>query len=157
VDAGCGSAGIVLTQQSDRNLIGWNTLNYNGDGIYQGNTPAAASNDNEIFSNTIAHSIANGIEATFSQRNYVHHNTFIGDNYGGWFGYSQYVRFENNLVRGARVKSVQADNAKFSKYIGNTFEGADVLLQPWEGGTCTSNLLSSNTLKNAQIVTVGCQ
>lgn len=156
-DAGCGAAGIVLTQQSDRNLIGWNTLNYNGDGIYQGNTPAAASNDNEIFSNTIAHSIANGIEATFSLRNFVHNNTFNDDNYGGWFGYAKFLRFENNIVRGSRVKSVQSDNAQSHQYIGNTFDGADVLLQPYQGGSCAGNSIVNSTLKNAQIVTTGCQ
>ncbi|MBI4786599.1 MAG: right-handed parallel beta-helix repeat-containing protein [Chloroflexi bacterium] len=156
-DAGCGSAGIVLTQQSDRNSIGWNKLNYDGDGIYQGNSPASASNDNEIFYNTISHSVANGIEATFGLRNYIHHNTFTDDNYGAWLGYAQYVRFENNIVRGARVKSVQADNAQHSKYTGNTFDGADVLLQPWEGGACAGNSFGSNTLTKAQIVTTGCQ
>jgi parallel beta-helix repeat protein len=156
-DAGCGSAGIVLTEHSDRNSIGWNILNHDGNGIYQGNTPASASNDNEIFNNTIAHSVANGIEATFGLRNYIHHNTFTNDNYGGWFGYAQYLRFENNAVRGAHVRSVQSDNAQFSKYVANTFDGADVLLQPWQGGTCAGNTFSNNTLVNSQIVTTGCQ
>lgn len=158
IDAGCGSAGIVLTQGSNRNSIGWNALNYDGDGIYQGNTPAAASNDNEMFNNTIAHSVANGIEATFSFRNYIHHNTFTDDNYGGWFGYAQQFTFANNVVRGAHVKSVQHDNAQSSRYIGNTFDGADVLLQPVQGGNCAGNSLDKNTLLNsAQIITTGCQ
>ncbi len=156
-DAGCGSAGIVLTQQSDRNQIGWNTLTANGDGIYQGNRPDAASNDNEMFNNVIANSVANGIEATFSFRNYIHHNTFANDNYGAWLGYAQNVRFEYNTIRGARAKSVQADNAQFSKYVGNTIEGADILLQPVEGGTCQSNTFDGNKLVNAQIVTAGCK
>lgn len=157
-DAGCGSAGIVLTQGSNRTSIGWNTLNYDGDGIYQGNTTASASNDNEIFNNTIGHSVANGIEATFGFRNYIHHNTFTDDNYGGWFGYSQQLRFENNRVVGAHVKSVQHDNAQTSRYIGNTFDGADILLQPFQGGTCSGNVTDKNTLLDgAQIVTTGCQ
>lgn len=156
-DAGCGSAGIVLTQQSDRNAIGWNILNYNGNGIYQGNLPTTASNDNEIFYNTIAHSVANGIEATFSLRNYIHHNTMTDDNYGAWLGYARYVRFEYNVVRGAHVKSVQADNGQFIKFIGNTFEGADLLLQPVEGGVCRDNTFSNNKLVNAKIETPGCK
>lgn len=156
-DAGCGSAGVVLTQQSNRNLIGWNTMTANGDGVYQGNTAASASNDNELFNNTISNSVANGIEATFSFRNYIHHNTFTNDNYGAWLGYAQNVRFEYNIVRGAHVKSVQADNAQGSKYIGNTFEGSDVLLQPWQGGTCQDNTFSNNKLSGAQIVTTNCQ
>ncbi len=157
IDSGCGSAGIVLTQQSDRNSIAWNKLSYDGDGIYQGNTPASASNDNDIFNNTIAHSVANGIEATFGKRNYIHNNTFNDDNYGGWFGYAQYLRFENNTVRGSHVKSVQADNAQFNQYNGNTFDGSDVLLQPYQGGTCAGNRLSNNTLTKANIDTTGCQ
>jgi nitrous oxidase accessory protein NosD len=157
IDAGCGSAGIVLTQQSDRNQIGWNILRYNGDGIYQGNMPHSASNDLEIFNNTIEHSIANGIEATFSYRNYIHHNTFTNDTFGGWFGYAQQLRFEHNLVRGARAKSVQHDNAQTSRYIGNTFEGNDVLLQPVEGGKCAGNQFDQNNLINAKIETPGCQ
>ncbi len=157
IDSGCGSAGIVLTQQSDRNQVAWNNLNYDGDGIYQGNTPAAASNDNEIAYNTISHSVANGIEATFSLRNYIHHNTFTNDNYGAWLGYAQYVRFENNVIRGSRVKSIQADNAQNNKYVGNTFDGSDVLLQPWQDGTCANNTFTDNKLTSAQIVTTGCQ
>lgn len=157
-DAGCGSAGIVLTQQSDRNQINWNILTANGDGIYQGNTPQSASNDNEMAYNTISKSIANGIEATFSFRNYIHHNTFTGDNFGAWLGYAQNVRFEYNTVRGARSHSVQHDNAKNSKYVGNTFDGADVLLQPVQGGTCAGNSFSNNKLlNNATIQTLGCQ
>jgi parallel beta-helix repeat protein len=158
VDAGCGAAGLVLTQGSNRNSIGWNTLNYDGDGIYQGNTASAASNDIEMFNNTIAHSVANGIEATFSFRNYIHDNTFTDDNYGAWFGYSKQFTFTNNAVRGAHVKSVQHDNAQSSRYAGNTFDGADVLLQPVQGGTCAGNSFDKNSLfNNARIVTTGCQ
>ncbi len=157
VDAGCGSAGIVLTQQSDRNLIGWNILTANGDGIYQGNTPESASNDLEIFNNKISKSIANGIEATFSQRNYIHNNEFTDDNYGAWLGYSQNGRFEFNIVRGSKVKSVQVDNAQYMRIVGNTFDGSDVLLQPHAGGTCKQNKVEPNTLKNAKIETPGCQ
>ena len=156
-DAGCGSAGIVLTEKSDRNAIGWNTLNANGDGIYQGNQPTSASNDNEMFNNTISNSVANGIEATFSFRNYIHDNSFSNDNFGAWLGYAQNVRFENNVIRGARAKSVQHDNAKNSKYVGNTFDGSDVLLQPVQGGVCQGNSFSNNKLINAQVITTGCQ
>lgn len=154
---GCGSAGIVLTQQSDRNQLFWNTLTANGDGVYQGNTPQSASNDIEIAYNTIANSVANGIEATFSFRNYIHHNSFINDNYGAWLGYAQNVRFENNVIRGAHVNSVQHDNARNSRYIGNTFDGSNVLLQPVSGGACLGNLFSNNKLANAEIQTPGCQ
>jgi parallel beta-helix repeat protein len=163
-DAGCGSAGIVLTMQSDRNQIGWNTLTANGDGIYQGNLPETASNDNEMMYNTIAKSIANGIEATFSFRNYIHHNTFTGDNYGAWLGYAQHVRFEYNIVKGARVNSVEHHNAQFSSYTGNTFEGANVLLRPnadpkYEpvGGLCQGNGFQDNKLTNARIIFDGCK
>ncbi len=125
--------------------MGWNTLTANGDGIYQGNTPAAASHDNEMLYNTISRSVANGIEATFGARNYVHHNTFADDNYGGWFGYSRNLRFEYNMVRGSRVKSVQTDNAQFNKYVGNTIEGSDILLQPVEGGPVSAmSLITTN-------------
>ena len=158
IDAGCGSAGIVLTQQSDRNQIGWNTLTANGDGIYQGNTAETASNDLEIFNNTISKSVANGIEATFGQRNYIHHNTFTDDNYGAWLGYSQNGRFEFNIVRAAHAKSVQVDNAQGMRFIGNTFDRADVLLQPYAGGVCKNNYFDpSNKLINAIITTSGCQ
>jgi parallel beta-helix repeat protein len=165
-EAGCGAAGIVLTQHSDRNSIGWNNLTANGNGIYQGNHPDKVSNDNEMMYNKIVNSVNNGIEATFSYRNYIHHNTFTNDNYGAWLGYAQYVRFEFNEVHGAHQKSVEQDNAQYSTYVGNIFEGADVLLkpvadsnyQPYEG-LCQGNKIDSNTNKliNAQIVTTGCK
>ncbi|GEM_PF-747424 len=164
-DAGCGAAGIVLTMQSDRNQIGWNQLHHNGNGIYQGNLPATASNDNEILYNTISHSVANGIEATFSFRNYIHHNTMTNDNYGAWLGYAQYVRFEHNVIKGARVNSVEHHNAQFSTYAGNTFEGANVLLKPHAdpryqplAGLCQANKFdATNKLINAKFIATGCQ
>lgn len=156
-DAGCGAAGIVLTRASDRNSIGWNILRYNGNGIYQGNDAAIASNDLEMFNNTFVQNVNNGIEATFSFRQYIHDNTFDGDKYGAWLGYSQYVRFENNTIKGAHAKSVQHDNAQFSQFVGNTFDGADVLLQPVQGGTCKGNTQQSNKFVNARFENPGCQ
>lgn len=156
-DAGCGAAGIVLTRASDHNSIGWNIMRYNGDGIYQGNTPDTASNDLEMFNNTFAHNIANGIEATFSYRNYIHHNSFEGDNYGAWLGYAQYVRFENNTVRGALKNSVEAPNGQFITFVGNTFDGANVVLRAADGGTCKGNTQEKNTFVNASFETPGCQ
>ncbi|MCX7838396.1 MAG: right-handed parallel beta-helix repeat-containing protein [Anaerolineae bacterium] len=164
-DAGCGAAGIVLTMQSDRNKIGWNQLHHNGNGIYKGNLPETASNDNEMMYNTISNSVANGIEATFSFRNYIHHNTMTNDNYGAWLGYAQYVRFEYNVIKGARVNSVEHHNAQFSTYIGNTFEGADVLLKPHADpqyqpveGRCQGNQFDkSNQLINAKFISTGCK
>jgi parallel beta-helix repeat protein len=155
-DAGCGAAGIVLTQQSDRNFVGWNMLRYNGDGIYQGNTPETASNNIEMFNNTIANSIANGIEATFSIGNHIHHNSFDGDNYGAWLGYAQYVRFEFNWVRNSRTNGVQADNGQFIQFVGNTFENADILLKPVEGGICKGNTQEKNTFADSKYDTTGC-
>ena len=163
-DAGCGAAGVVLTMQSDRNQIGWNTLTANGDGIYQGNLPETASNDNEMMYNTISKSVANGIEATFSFRNYIHHNTFTNDNFGAWLGYAQHVRFEYNTVKGAHEKSVEHHNAQFSSYTGNTFDGADVLLKPHAdpryapvAGLCQGNGFQDNKLTNARIISDGCK
>ncbi|MBI5303125.1 MAG: right-handed parallel beta-helix repeat-containing protein [Chloroflexi bacterium] len=150
-DAGCGAAGIVLTNKADRNKIAWNSLNYNGDGIYQGNLPETASSDLEIFGNYISHSVANGIEATFSFRNYIHHNQMIEDNYGGWFGYAQQLRFEYNTVKDAKVKGVQSDNAQGHRYVGNLFDGNGVLLQPVENGTCQGNTFEKNELKGGAI------
>jgi len=155
-DAGCGAAGIVLTQQSDRNFIGWNTMRYNGDGIYQGNTPDTASNNIEMFNNAISNSIANGIEATFSIGNYIHHNSFDNDNYGAWLGYAQYVRFEFNTVRNARTVGVQADNGQFIQFVGNNFEKADVILKPVEGGVCKGNTQDKNTFTDSKYDTTGC-
>ncbi|MBI3913497.1 MAG: right-handed parallel beta-helix repeat-containing protein, partial [Chloroflexi bacterium] len=164
---GCGSAGIVLTQQSDRNIIGWNILTANGNGIYQGNTPASASNDLEIRNNKISNSIANGIEATFSWRNYIHDNEFSDDDYGAWLGYSRDGRFEFNTVKGSRSRSVQVDNGQGWKVFDNTivrrdaiddrFDGRDILFQPVQGGTCKNNQFSNNKPISVTIETPGCQ
>lgn len=155
-DAGCGAAGIVLTQQSDHNFVGWNTLRYNGDGVYQGNTPESASNNIEMFNNVIANNVANGIEATFSIGNYIHDNSFDGDNYGAWLGYAQYVRFENNVIRGAHANSVEAPNGQFITFVGNTFDGANVILRPADGGVCKGNTQERNTFTNAKYDAPGC-
>ncbi len=111
VNSGCESAGLAMVN-SDFTMVVGNTFNFSGDGIYQGNTPERASNNNWFYWNTLNDNSANGIEATFS-----HDNRFIGNelqrnNYGFWLGYASWALVSGNYMADNRTSPYQADNAQ---------------------------------------------
>src|SRR5918911_622045 len=110
VNSGCESAGLALVN-SDFTMVVGNTFNFSGDGIYQGNTPERASNNNAFYWNTLNDNSANGIEATFS-----HDNRFVGNelqrnNYAFWLGYSSWALVSGNFVGGNRVQVCGAEHS----------------------------------------------
>lgn len=111
VNSGCESAGLAMVN-SDFTMVVGNTFNLSGDGIYQGNTPDRASNNNWFYWNTLNDNAANGIEATFS-----HDNRFVGNevqrnNYGFWLGYASWALVSGNYVSNNRTSPYQADNSQ---------------------------------------------
>ncbi len=93
------SAGILMYEQSCRNLVAWNSVTHGGDGLFlwAGQTTmdsgTGGANDNVFFGNDFSFAPANGIEATFS-RNIFIGNLLEGNEYGVWGGYS----FESAIV-----------------------------------------------------------
>jgi len=87
------SADLLLYEQSNRNVVAFNSLTHGGDGVFlwAGQTTMdsgqGGSNDNLFYGNNVSFATANGIEATFS-RNRIIANKAWGSEYGVWAGYS---------------------------------------------------------------------
>ena len=112
------SAGLLLFEQCNRNVIAHNSATHGGDGLFGFGgeetlgTAAAmpdgfdhqrkGNNDNIIAFNDFSHAAAHGLEMTFSFGNRIFENRFTGNAICGiWAGYSQDTvimanRFEGN-------------------------------------------------------------
>lgn len=118
------SAGILIYEQSNKNIFAWNSVTHGGDGffLWAGQTTMDSGeggcNDNLLFGNDFSHAPTNGIEATFSRNNFVN-NLVLECWHGIWGGYG----FD-------------------SKVIGNVF-GHNAEAIAWEHGQ--NNLVDSNT------------
>lgn len=102
------SAGILLFEQCNNNLIAYNSATHCGDGLflwagqYTMDTGLGGCNDNYLFGNDFSTAPANGVELTFS-RNRVQGNLISDCNYGIWGGYSYNSVIHGNLISGCKT------------------------------------------------------
>src|SRR6185436_10373172 len=87
------SAGLLMYEQSSRNVVAFNSITHGGDGVFLWagqstmDTGQGGANDNLFYRNDVSHAVANGIEATFSRNMFVANR--IDDCWHGiWGGYS---------------------------------------------------------------------
>src|SRR5512141_873731 len=85
------SAALLLYEQSNRNLVAYNSATHGGDGFFLWagqttmDTGEGGCNDNVVYGNDFSYAAANGIEATFSRN--VFANNFAREcDYGVWGG-----------------------------------------------------------------------
>ena len=103
-DRGQDSAGILLYEQCNDNIIAYNSATHSGDGLFLWagqhtmDTGEGGCNNNLIYKNDFSHSVANGIEVTFSS-NIIVENKLNDCRYGIWGGYSfdSYI-IENEIL-----------------------------------------------------------
>lgn len=120
------SAGILVYEQSNRNVFAFNSATHGGDGFFLWagqstmDTGKGGCNDNLLYGNDFSHAATNGIEATFSRNNFVN-NRILECWHGIWGGYSYH-----------------------SKVVGNHF-GYNTEAIAWEHGQ--SNLIAYNFFK----------
>ncbi len=87
------SAGILIYEQSMRNVFAYNSVTHGGDGffLWAGQTTmdnaSGGCNDNFLYGNDFSHAPTNGIEATFSRNKFVN-NLLMECWHGIWGGYS---------------------------------------------------------------------
>jgi len=87
------SAGLLMFEQSSRNLVVSNSVTHGGDGLFlwAGQTAmdsgTTGANDNAFYDNDFSFAPANGMEATFSRNTFIA-NRAVGSDYGLWGGYS---------------------------------------------------------------------
>ncbi|MEP0813344.1 MAG: right-handed parallel beta-helix repeat-containing protein [bacterium] len=100
--AGGDSAGILIQQDSNYNVIEDNSFAHGGDGFFiTGQRPyLKPSNFNIVRRNDCRFSPHNGIEATFSRGNKFIDNDCSGSRYGFWLGYSYETIVDGNTIEG---------------------------------------------------------
>jgi parallel beta-helix repeat protein len=95
------SAGLLMFEQSSRNVVAANSVTHGGDGLFlwAGQTAmdsgTTGANDNVFYDNDFSFAPANGMEATFSRNKFVA-NRAVGSDYGLWGGYSYSSLIERN-------------------------------------------------------------
>ncbi len=96
------SAGILVYEQSNRNIFAYNSVTHGGDGFFLWagqstmDSGEGGCNDNVVLSNDFSHAPTNGIESTFS-RNRFSNNKVLECWHGVWAGYSYDSRFDHNI------------------------------------------------------------
>ena len=109
------SAGLLMFEQCNDNVVALNSITHGGDGIFAfagaealGDTPAPEGfshkgkgcNDNLFLKNDLAYAAAHGLELTFSFRNQILACRFIDNSICGiWAGYSRSTVISNCIFR----------------------------------------------------------
>lgn len=137
------SAGILLYEQSCRNLIAWNSATHGGDGffLWAGQTTmdsgTGGANDNVVYGNDFSFAPANAIEATFSRNTFVA-NLLEGSDYGVWGGYSFNTVIAGNRFAGNRI-GVAIEHGQENVIASNRFRGETTAIQLWADSIAPSD------------------
>ena len=133
------SAGLLMYEQSSRNIVAHNSITHGGDGLFLWagqstmDTGKGGSNENLFFANDFSHAVTNGIEATFS------YNRFVGNRvedcwHGVWGGYSYGSEWKGN--RFARnTEAIAIEHGLGNKIVANTFDGDETAIRLWQNPT----------------------
>lgn len=150
------SAGILMFEQCNDNIVVENSCTHSGDGIFAfggreaiGQVPPlpgaeidyadAGCNDNVFLRNDLSFCSAHGYEMTFSERNLFARNRLEGNGICGvWGGYSSDSRYVDNyfarngqLAYGAERGGINIEHGSGNTIVGNTFENNRVGVRLW--------------------------
>jgi nitrous oxidase accessory protein NosD len=133
------SAGILVYEQSSRNVIAYNSVTHDGDGLFlwAGQTTMdsgeGGANDNVVSNNDFSFAPTNGIEATFS-RNAFLNNRVEGNWHGVWGGYSYDTQIVGNHFAG-NVEAIAIEHGQQNRIAGNTFDGDTTAIHLWQNAS----------------------
>ena len=117
------SSAILLYEQSSHNTFAYNSATHSGDGLFLWagqstmDTGLGGCDSNMIYKNDFSHSIANGIEVTFSA-NYMISNTLNDCRYGVWGGYSHHSVIRSNEIIRCET-GIAIENGRYNVIEGN--------------------------------------
>lgn len=132
------SAGLLMFEQCNNNLIAENSITHGGDGVFGfggkealGDIPGPdgfdharkGCNDNLFIANDLSYAPAHGLEMTFSFGNRIIANQFIENAICGiWGGYSQDTLIAHNVFRsnGAGAYGLERGGINIEHGSGNT-------------------------------------
>jgi hypothetical protein len=133
------SAGLLMYEQSSRNVVAYNSITHGGDGLFLWagqstmDTGQGGSNDNRFQANDFSHAATNGIEATFSR------NTFVGNRveecwHGVWGGYSYDSQWLGN--RFARnTEAISIEHGQNNEISRNRFHDDETAIRLWQNAS----------------------
>lgn len=133
------SAGLLIYEQSTRNVVAYNSITHGGDGVFLWagqstmDTGQGGANDNVFYDNDVSHAVANGIEATFS-RNVIVGNQIDDCSNGIWGGYS----FETLIARntfGRNTDGIAIEHGQQITIRNNTFGANETAIRLWADAT----------------------
>lgn len=137
------SAGLLLFEQSSRNIIAWNSVTHGGDGLFLWagqstmDSGEGGCNDNLIYGNDFSYAPANGIEVTFS-RNTIVGNGMVGNDYGIWGGYSYDTRILGNGFALNRT-GIAIEHGQDNQITGNDFRRDATTIALWADSVAPSD------------------
>ncbi len=133
------SAGLLMYEQSSRNVVAYNSITHGGDGLFLWagqstmDTGQGGSNDNLFYGNDFSHAPTNGIEATFSRNRFI--NNRVEENWHGvWGGYS----FDSLIAGNTFARNQEAiaiEHGQNNTIASNTFTGDDIGIRLWANET----------------------
>ena len=129
------SAGILLYEQSNNNIVAFNSATHGGDGLFLWagnstmNTGQGGANDNVFYANDFSFAPANGMEATFSRNTFVA-NIAEGNDYGLWGGYSFESRIVANCFANNRF-GIAIEHGQQNTIVGNRFIADSTAIRLW--------------------------
>jgi len=129
------SSGILIYEQSHRNVFAYNSATHGGDGFFLWagqetmDTGKGGCNDNLVYGNDFSDSPANGIEATFSRNNFIN-NLCNRCWHAVWGGYSYDTRIEGNVFEN-NEESIAIEHGQNISIKDNEMRGNKLDLNLW--------------------------
>lgn len=130
------SSAILLYEQSSHNTFAYNSATHSGDGLFLWagqstmDTGLGGCDSNMIYKNDFSHSIANGIEVTFSA-NYMIGNILNDCRYGVWGGYSHHSVIRSNEIKGCET-GIAIENGRYNVIEDNVITQGKKGIQLWD-------------------------
>lgn len=119
------SAGILIYEQSNKNVFAYNSVTHGGDGFFLWagqttmDTGKGGANDNLVYGNDFSHAPTNGIETTFSRNDFIN-NLVLECWHGVWGGYSFESKFSENHF-GLNAQAIAIEHGQNNEISGNKF------------------------------------
>lgn len=133
------SAGILIYEQSNKNVFAYNSVTHGGDGffLWAGQSTMdngqGGCNDNLLFGNDFSFAPTNGIEATFSRNQFVN-NRIEGCWHGMWGGYSY-----DSLILGNDFSNnedgIALEHGQNNRFVANQFFGNKTGIRLWQNAS----------------------
>ncbi len=133
------SAGILMYEQSCRNVVAYNSVTHGGDGLFLWagqstmDSGRGGANDNLFYGNDFSYAPTNGMEATFSRNTFVA-NRVVGSTYGLWGGYSYGSLIAGNRFAGNRF-GIAIEHGQDNAIVANDFAGDSTAISLWANPT----------------------